>query len=106
MRRVERRRGSWRRRWPFYLAGLGAGLLAWSAIGASGGVPDPTASTSHLSHGAVLLDSGLLVFREGLETILVIAAVTASMLGANSVATIAGAAGCSTGPASTRRGRR
>jgi high-affinity iron transporter len=83
------------RHWPFYLVGLGAGLLAWSAVGASGGVADPTASTSHLSHGAVILDSGLLVFREGLETILVLAAVTASMLGANAVyrKPVAGGAG-------------
>jgi high-affinity iron transporter len=73
------------RRWPLYLVGLGAILLAWSALGASGGVPDPTASDAHLSHGAVIIDSGLLVFREGLETILVLAAITASMLGANAV---------------------
>jgi high-affinity iron transporter len=73
-----------KRYWPLYLVGIGAALLAWSAIGASGGVPEPTAS-SHLSHGAVVLDSGLLVFREGLETILVLAAVTASMLGAAAV---------------------
>ena len=68
--------------WPLYLAGGGAILLAWSALSASGGTPDPTASSSQLSHGAVILDSGLLVFREGLETILVLAAVTASMMGA------------------------
>ena len=56
---------------------------AWSALAAHGGVPDPTA-TAHLSQGAVVFDSGLLVFREGLETILVLAAVTASMVGASS----------------------
>lgn len=69
------------RRWPLYLGIGGVILLAWSALSASGGTPDPTAS-SHLSHGAVVVDSGLLVFREGLETILVLAAVTASMMGA------------------------
>jgi high-affinity iron transporter len=58
------------------------GLLVYSALTARGGVPDPTA-TNHLSHGAVILNSGLLVFREGLEAILVVAAVTASFLGAN-----------------------
>jgi len=47
-----------------------------------GGVSDPTA-TRHLSQGAVIFDSGLLVFREGLECILVIAAIVASMVGAN-----------------------
>jgi high-affinity iron transporter len=72
------------RRWTPYVAGAGA-LLGWAALDASGGVPDPTAARTHLSHGSVIFDSGLLVFREGLETILVIAAVTAGMLGANAV---------------------
>jgi high-affinity iron transporter len=72
------------RRWPLYLVGLLAALLVWSALSASGGTPEPT-SSSHLSHGAVVLDSGLLVFREGLETILVLAAITASMMGATAL---------------------
>jgi high-affinity iron transporter len=72
---------SLQRRWPLYLLVGGAILLVWSALGATGGTPDPTAN-AHLSHGAVVLDSGLLVFREGLETILVLAAVTATMMGA------------------------
>ena len=59
-------------------------LLLWSALDAHGGTPEPTAG-DHLSHGAVVLDSALLVFREGLETILVLAAVTASMVGATEV---------------------
>lgn len=87
---------SLRRRWPLYLVGLLAALLAWSTLDASGGVADPTASPGQLSHGAVVFDSGLLVFREGLETILVLAAVTASMAGANTVyrrPTSAGAVG-------------
>lgn len=92
---------SYARWWPLGLVGLGAALLAWSALDASGGVPDPTASTAHLSHGAVILDSGLLVFREGLETILVIAAVTASMLGANSLYRKPVAAGAGVGFAAT-----
>jgi high-affinity iron transporter len=69
------------RLWPVYLAAAGVLLLVWSAVSAHGGTPDPTADTAHLSHGAVVLDSGLLVFREGLETILVLAAITASMVG-------------------------
>jgi high-affinity iron transporter len=73
-----------RRQWPLYLGGLLVALLAWSAFSAHGGTPEPTAS-DHLSHGAVVLDSALLVFREGLETILVLAAVTASMVGAAQV---------------------
>ena len=47
--------------------------------------PRPDRSAARLSHGAVVFDSGLLVFREGLETILVLAAVTASMVGVNAV---------------------
>ena len=77
-------RHSLRRRWPLYLGGLLVALLAWSAFGAHGGTPEPAAG-EHLSHGAVVLDSALLVFREGLETILVLAAVTASMVGASQV---------------------
>ncbi len=73
-----------RRHWPLYLGGLLVALLAWSAFDAHGGTPEPTAG-DHLSHGAVVLDSALLVFREGLETILVLAAVTASMVGATQV---------------------
>jgi len=49
-------------------------------------VPDPTAPGAHLSELAVVLDSALLVFREGLETILVLAAVTASLVGAANAA--------------------
>jgi high-affinity iron transporter len=65
------------------LVAAGVVLLGWQMATASGGVPDPTDPSAHLSHGAVVFDSGLLVFREGLETILVLAAVLASFLGAN-----------------------
>ncbi len=63
-------------------AAAGGGLLLYLALTAKGGVPDPT-TASHLSRGAVIINSGLLVLREGLEAILVLAAVTASFLGAN-----------------------
>ena len=63
------------------------GILVLAALGwawiSAGGNPDPT--TPHLSEGAVVVNSGILVFREGLETILVLAAVTASMAGAREV---------------------
>lgn len=55
-------------------------VLVWQGISASGN-PDPT--TSHLDHNAAILDTGILVFREGLECILVLAAITASMMGSN-----------------------
>lgn len=78
-----------RRRWTptrlaWWAGGLALlGLIIWQAIGASGGTPDPTNPSTNLSHGAVILDSGLLVLREGLETVLVLAAVTASFRGGN-----------------------
>ena len=53
-------------------------VLVWQAI-AAGGVPDPTAPNTPL--GSAILDIGVLVFREGLECILVLAAITASMVG-------------------------
>src|SRR6201994_2440208 len=62
-----------------------AGLLIWQLVGAAGGTPDPTDPSTHLNHLAVVLDSGILVLREGLETILVLAVLTASMRGDNSV---------------------
>jgi high-affinity iron transporter len=66
------------------LAVLVVGLLAWQIVNAGGGTPDPTNPSTHLNHLAVVLDSGILVLREGLETILVMAVLTASMRGANS----------------------
>ncbi len=61
-----------------------AGLLVWQFATAAGGTPDPTDPNTHLSHLAVVVDSGILVLREGLETILVLAVLTASMRGADS----------------------
>jgi high-affinity iron transporter len=59
---------------------LVVGILVWQGITASGN-PDPT--LAHISTGAAILNTAILVFREGLECILVLAAVTASFLGAN-----------------------
>lgn len=53
-----------------------AGVLIWQAL-ATQGAPDPTAHG--LSRSAMALSSGILVFREGLEAILVLAAVTAGL---------------------------
>jgi high-affinity iron transporter len=55
-------------------------ILGWHA---HGGTPDPTDPTNHVGRTSAVIDSGVLVFREGLETILVLAAITASFLGAN-----------------------
>lgn len=51
-------------------------VIVWQGI-TQQGAPDPT--SGNLSPSAVILDSGILVFREGLEAILVLAAVTASL---------------------------
>jgi high-affinity iron transporter len=59
-------------------------VLGWHA---RGGTTDPTALPPghRLSHTTVVINSAILVLREGLETILVLAAVTASFLGGNRV---------------------
>jgi high-affinity iron transporter len=55
-------------------------LLIWQGITSSGS-PDPTApNTSHVS---AILDISVLVFREGLESILVLAAITAGLSRSN-----------------------
>ena len=53
-----------------------ASVLVWQGI-ASAGAPDPTVSGTTLSSGS--LDIAVLVFREGLESILVLAAILAGL---------------------------
>ncbi len=53
-------------------------MMVWQGV-AVGGSPDPTAANT--SPTVAALDIAVLVFREGLECILVIAAITASMTG-------------------------
>ena len=59
-------------------------ILSWHA---RGGTSDPTdvAAGHQLGRTTVVINSAILVFREGLETILVLAAITASFLGANKI---------------------
>jgi high-affinity iron transporter len=59
---------------------VAAVILGWHA---HGGTPDPTDTANQMSPTTAVINSGVLVFREGLETILVLAAITASFLGAN-----------------------
>jgi len=77
-RKLILRRSAWS-----LVALVAIGVLSWKAVTAPDGVPDPTAAGTHLGHGAVVVDSALLVFREGLEAVLVLAAFTASFVGAN-----------------------
>jgi high-affinity iron transporter len=69
-------------RLAWWLSGLAvvAGLVYLMAT-AQTGPADPT--EQHMSHGTAVFNSGMIVFREGLEAILIFAAVTASFLGAN-----------------------
>lgn len=57
------------------------GMIVWQGVTAHG-APDPTQPNT--SPTVAFLDIGILVFREGLECILVLAAITASMTGAKS----------------------
>src|SRR3984893_15513360 len=61
-------------------AGLVAGIFVWQGI-TTHGAPDPT--LPHTSRAVASLDIGVLVFREGLECILVLSAIMASMVGPN-----------------------
>jgi high-affinity iron transporter len=67
--------------WVMVVLGVAvtAVLLGWHA---HGGTPDPS-QQPHMSQTSAVIDSAVLVFREGLETILVLAAITASFLGGN-----------------------
>jgi high-affinity iron transporter len=61
------------------LAALGVlGAMTWQGL-TTGGSPDPT--RANISPSVAILDIAILVFREGLECILVLAAITASMTG-------------------------
>ncbi len=57
-----------------------AAVLVWQGVTASGN-PDPTLPRT--SAGVAVLDIAVLVFREGLECILVLSAITASLMGGN-----------------------
>jgi high-affinity iron transporter len=65
---------------PWWLAGLLfipiLAILLWQGFTANGN-PDPTVANT--GRGSAILDISVLVFREGLETILVLAAITAGL---------------------------
>ncbi|CAN5561155.1 hypothetical protein BH10ACT11_BH10ACT11_12020 [soil metagenome] len=57
--------------------------LVYLMATADTGPTDPTDAGSNPSHGTVVFNSGMIVFREGLEAVLILAAITASMIGVN-----------------------
>jgi len=63
-------------------AAIVLGVFVWQGVTAKG-APDPT--QPHTSQTVAVLDIGVLVFREGLECILVLSAITASMVGTQRV---------------------
>jgi high-affinity iron transporter len=69
----------------FVWAGLLAVLvgLVYLMATASTGPIDPTEVRAPESHATIVFNSAIIVFREGLEAVLIFAAVTASFLGAN-----------------------
>ena len=88
-RAVRRAKANRAPRWTFHLwvvavlaVSVAAVILGWHS---GGGTLDPSvaANVRHMSRTTAVINSAVLVFREGLETILVLAAITASFLGAN-----------------------
>jgi high-affinity iron transporter len=73
-----------RTRLAWWLAGLAivTGLVYLMATAETGPV-DPTEVRTPQSHASVVLNSSMIVFREGLEAVLIFAAVSASLLGVN-----------------------
>src|SRR3954464_2874349 len=71
-------------RLAWWLAGLAAvtGLVYLMATASTGPI-DPTEVKAPQSHATVVFNASMIVFREGLEAVLIFAAITASFLGAN-----------------------
>lgn len=79
-------RSGWRwipGRWVVTVMAMSIALAAAWHLVAAFGVPDPIAA--NMGSRTAVLDIGVLVFREGLECVLVLAAITASMTGVQSV---------------------
>ena len=74
--------GSTRLAWWVSALVVVAGAVYLMATAKTGPV-DPTEATQPESHATVVFNSAIIVFREGLEAVLIFAAVTASFLGAN-----------------------
>src|SRR3954471_3912844 len=80
--RTARQNSSTRLAWWLAALTIVAGLVYLMATAKTGPV-DPTDAGQHQSHTTAVFNSAVIVFREGLEAVLIFAAVTASFLGAN-----------------------
>ena len=82
--RARDRRSPHTTRLAWWLAGLAglAGVVYLMATASTGPI-DPTEVRHAQSHATVVFNASMIVFREGLEAVLIFAAVTASFLGAN-----------------------
>jgi high-affinity iron transporter len=78
MSHVRFRRAAW---WAAALSALSA--VVYLMATADTGPVDPTEAATPQSHATVVVNSAIIVFREGLEAVLIFAAVTASFLGSN-----------------------
>jgi high-affinity iron transporter len=68
----------------WWLSGLGlVAFLVYLMATADTGPVDPTEASHPQSHGTIVFNTAIIVFREGLEAVLIFAAVTASFVGAN-----------------------
>ena len=73
----------WWQTWGAWIfASAMAATVVASVVYASQGTPDPTDATAPEPHAVVVANSAIIVFREGLEAVLILAAVMAPMLGA------------------------
>jgi len=77
-----KRRAWWRGRGVWIFVAVLVATVVGALVYASTGSPDPTEATAPESPGVVVANSAIIVFREGLEAVLILAAVTAPMLGA------------------------
>lgn len=71
------RTGAIKKRILFIMIFMVIGVLVWQGVVDSGN-PNPLAK--HVDRNAAIIDTGILVFREGLEAILVLSAITASLV--------------------------
>jgi high-affinity iron transporter len=72
------------RRLAWWIAGFGLlAFIVYLMATTETGPVDPTEATEPMSRATVVFNTAIIVFREGLEAVLIFAAVTASFLGAN-----------------------